>query len=78
MIEDNFMELIIWDTCTPAPRPKENFKQLGNYAKMEVQQNPIFLFEAVSNAVSGWEEHRQSVYSIMQLQKMPMLYHNKH
>lgn len=65
----------IWDMCTPVLRVRGKLKKLDNFWQMEVQRNPVVLLRAVGSAVCGREEHRQLIYSLVQLQKILILFH---
>ena len=65
----------IWDMCSPTLRSK--LKHLDGYEVMEELRNPVTLMEAVGNIICGREEHKQPIYSLVQLQKMLVLFYQK-
>lgn len=66
---------IIWDMCTPGMKAK--LRELRDYEEMTAQRNPVRILEAVANAVCGREEHQQPIYSLIQLQKILIMYHQR-
>ena len=63
----------IWDMCTPGLRKK--LQDLQTFDAMQAERNPVDLLQAVSNSVCGREEHKQPVYSLMELHKSLYLFH---
>ena len=56
---------------------KKKIEESAGYAQLDTDNNPVELIEVIRNAVCGRNEHRQSFYSLVQLQKMVMVYYQK-
>ena len=66
---------VIWAMCTPSLKSK--IEESAGYAQLNTDNNPVELIEVIRNAACGREEHHQSFYSLVQLQKMVMVYYQK-
>ena len=59
------------------PRLEGQAQAAGQLQPVGAQRNPVTLLEAVANVVCGREEHHQPIYSLVQLQKMMIIFHKK-
>ncbi len=65
----------IWGICTPTLKSK--IEESPDYTQLNTDKNPVRLLEVIRNVVCGCEQHRQSVYSLVQLHKMLTFYYQK-
>ena len=64
-----------WDMAEPALKSK--IEQIGTYPQMLAGKNPVQLLEELRNVIFGREEHQQTVYSLVQLHKMLVLFYQQ-